>query len=90
MRTRLTARAERTARVLHGRTAVFANELVQRTYTTRACNLRVRQASIGLRSARNTLLGFEHAPQAQAEPGEMRRQQARVGWLDAPGRGKHL
>jgi Fe2+ or Zn2+ uptake regulation protein len=23
-------------------------------------------------------LGFEHAPQAQAEPGEMRRQQARV------------
>jgi erythromycin esterase-like protein len=46
--------------------------------TTHACNLRVRQASIGPRSARNTLLGFEHAPQAQAEPGEMRRQQGCV------------
>ncbi|MCU0692632.1 MAG: hypothetical protein MUF54_14625 [Polyangiaceae bacterium] len=45
-------------------------------YTTHACNLRVRQASVGPRSARNTLLGSERAPQAQAEPGEMRRQQA--------------
>jgi glutathionyl-hydroquinone reductase len=33
---------------------------------------------MGTRSARNTLLGFEHAPQAQAEPGEVRRQQGRV------------
>jgi hypothetical protein len=47
-------------------------------YATRGCNLRVRQASNGPRSARNTPLGLEHAPQAHTEPGEMRRQQARV------------
>jgi hypothetical protein len=39
--------------------------------------LRVRQASMMPRSARNTPRGLDHAPQAQAEPGEVRRQQTR-------------
>jgi hypothetical protein len=47
-------------------------------YTTRVCKLRAGQPRIGPRSARNTPLGFKHAPQAQAEPGEMRRQKTRV------------
>jgi hypothetical protein len=46
--------------------------------TTLVCSLRGRQASIGPGIARNTPLGSEHAPQAQAEPAEMRRQQTRV------------
>jgi hypothetical protein len=41
-------------------------------YATRVCNLRVRQASMGPRSARNTVLGSGHAPQARA-----------VGWRNA-------
>jgi hypothetical protein len=41
-------------------------------YATRVCNPRVRHASMGPSSARNTLLGSEHAPHARAESGEMR------------------
>ncbi|MCU0692302.1 MAG: hypothetical protein MUF54_12960 [Polyangiaceae bacterium] len=47
------------------------------SYATRICNLRVRQASIGARSARGKLLVLSML-QSQAETGEMRRQQTRV------------
>jgi hypothetical protein len=55
----------------------------------RVCNLRVRQASLGPRSVRNTPLGSEHAPQAQAEPSEMRRQPTRVAYATPASAGTH-